>query len=369
MRQPLSSVRSIVIKLGTQVLSDSSRRLDEQYLCVIADQAHTLKERGIAVTIVSSGAIGAGLAILNMAKRPKDLPSLQAVAAVGQRRLMDAWADAFAPHKTPVAQVLLTREDIDSRQRFLNLRNTITATHKLGAIPIINENDTISTDELVRITFGDNDILAALVATALRADVLALLSVVDGINSADGQPIRTIDRSDEARSHVRSEKSAMGKGGMNSKIEAARMVTRHGITMFVAHGRDPNILPRLLDGDERGTIFIPSKTNRARIRNRWIDAARPSGTITIDEGATRALVDRNKSLLPAGVCGVEGKFEPGDVVQILSLEGTPIARGLTNYSASDLEYIRGRKSAEVRSLLGPRAYDEAVHRDNLIVIV
>ncbi|HEY0007108.1 MAG TPA: glutamate 5-kinase, partial [Tepidisphaeraceae bacterium] len=188
-----TAVRSIVVKLGTQVLSDAAKRLDVNYLRAVATQVTALRKRGVSVTIVSSGAVGAGLAELNIAKRPTDLARLQAVAAVGQRRLMDAWADAFEPHQLHVAQVLLTREDIDARKRFLNLRNTIHAVHELGAIPVINENDTVSTDEMMRISFGDNDILAASVAVALRAELLIILSNVDGVLDAAGKPVRTID--------------------------------------------------------------------------------------------------------------------------------------------------------------------------------
>src|SRR5688572_24476603 len=208
-----TSARSLVVKLRTQILSDPQTRLDAAYLAQVAQQVVALRERGIQVTIVSSGAIGAGLAELNLPKRPTDLAMLQAVAAVGQRRLMDAWAEAFAPFSAPVAQVLLTREDIDSRTRFLNLRNTVHAIHELGAVPIINENDTVSTDEIVKISFGDNDILAAMVTNALRANLLVLLTVVDGVLDADGSPVRLVESVDQAKALVRAEKSALGKGG------------------------------------------------------------------------------------------------------------------------------------------------------------
>src|SRR5687768_14077306 len=194
----LSSVRTLVVKLGTQLLSDAQKRLDAAYLAQVAQQVVALRERGIQVTIVSSGAIGAGLAELNLPKRPTDLAQLQAVAAVGQRRLMDAWADAFAEHGVPVAQVLLTREDIDSRTRFLNLRNTVHAIHEYGAVPIINENDTVSTDEIVKISFGDNDILAGMVTAALRAELLVLLTVVDGLLDEKGVPVRMVHSVEQA---------------------------------------------------------------------------------------------------------------------------------------------------------------------------
>ena len=287
----LGSARSVVVKLGTQVLSDKEHRLDADFLKSIADQVAELRQRGIRVTIVSSGAIGAGLREMNIPKRPTDLSRLQAVAAVGQRRLMDLWASAFAPHKMPVAQILLTREDIDNRARFLNLRNTVAAIHELGAVPIINENDTISTDELVKISFGDNDILAALVTHALRADVLCLLSVVDGVLDETGAPRRFIDEVAGARSLVRVEKSALGKGGMNSKLNAAQMVTGSGEAMLVAHGRMPRVLPRLLDGEPLGTLFVPAPRKRGG-KTRWIGAARPAGTIAVDDGAARALLEK-----------------------------------------------------------------------------
>jgi glutamate 5-kinase len=322
----------------------------------------------VSVTLVSSGAIGAGLRELNLPKRPTDLAKLQAVAAVGQRRLMDVWASAFAPHAMPVAQILLTREDVDDRTRFLNVRNTIHAAHELGAVPVINENDTISTDELVKISFGDNDILAALVTHALRADLLVLLTVVDGILDANGRSVRLVENLDQARDLVRAEKSALGRGGMNSKLEAARMVTESGEALVIADGRMDDVLPRVLGGEEVGTLFVPSGRKRSG-RSRWIGSARAAGKITVDEGAAAAVAQKNRSLLPAGIVQVEGAFERGDVVEILSPAGVCIARGLTNYASDDVQRIRGKKTQEVRSLLAEGAYDEVVHRDNLVVCV
>ncbi len=362
----LSAVRSVVVKLGTQLLSDKAGRLDVNFVATVAQQIARLRERGIRATIVSSGAIGAGLRELGIPKRPTDLARLQAVAAVGQRRLMDVWATAFAPHAMPVAQLLLTREDIDDRTRFLNLRNTIHAVHELGSVPIVNENDTISTDELIRISFGDNDILAGMVAHALRADLLVLLSVVDGVLDAGGQSVRVVERLDDARDLVRAEKSALGKGGFNSKLEAARMVTESGEAMIVADGRMPNVLTRLLDGEDLGTLFLPA-VKKMPSRSRWIGAVRPVGVIFVDQGAADALVAKNKSLLPAGIVKVSGAFDRGDVVAIQAPEGETIARGLCNYSAADIERIRGKKTAEVRALLAEAAYDEVVHRDNLVL--
>ena len=362
----LSKVRHLVVKLGTQLLSDTEKRLDVDFISTVAKQVAILRERKIRVTIVSSGAVGAGLRELNLLKRPTDLAKLQAVAAVGQRRLMDVWAGAFAAHQLPVAQILLTREDVDDRTRYLNLRNTIAAVHELGAVPIINENDTVSTDEIVKITFGDNDILAALVSRALGADLLILMTVVDGIQDDVGKSVRLVENIEAARQLVRTEKSALGKGGMSSKVEAARLVTEAGEAMIVADGRTPDLLQRLLDGEELGTLFIPVN-RRMSSRSRWISSARPVGTITVDDGAAGALTRSNKSLLPAGITSVSGTFHAGDVVAIAAPDGRIIARGLTNYASADTLRILGKKTADIRTLLGDAAYDEVIHRDNLVV--
>ncbi len=365
-QQYLAAIRSVVVKLGTQVLSDPEGRLDVAFIATIADQVAALIARGATVTIVSSGAIGAGLRELGLPKRPTDLAKLQAVAAVGQRRLMDVWAAAFAAHQRPVAQLLLTREDVDDRTRFLNVRNTIAAVHDLGAVPIINENDSISTDELVKITFGDNDILAALVTHALRADLLVLLTGVDGLLDPAGQPVRLVENVVDAHELVRADKSAGGKGGMNSKIEAARMVTESGEALVVANGREASVLPRILDGEALGTLFVPSGPKRSS-RSRWIGSVRPAGRIIVDDGAAKALVEKNRSLLPAGIVRVEGVFARGDAVSIESSDGKLIARGLCNYGNADVERIRGKRTPEVRALLAEAAYDEVVHRDNMVL--
>jgi glutamate 5-kinase len=367
-KQYLSAVRSVVIKLGTQLLTDKHGQLDTAFLQSVAAQVVALRERKITVTIVSSGAVGAGLRELNLPARPKDLALLQAVAAVGQRRLMDAWAAAFAPHAIPVGQILLTREDMDRRARFLNLRNTIHALQEMGGVAIINENDTISTDEIVKISFGDNDILAALVAQVLRADLLVLMSVVDGLLDSEGQSVRLVDSIEAAQQLVRKEKSQLGKGGMDSKLNAARTVTDAGEAMVVADGRMPNVLVRLLEHEPLGTLFVPNPKKRSS-RSRWIAAAaRPAGSIVVDDGAVRALVDKNKSLLPAGVTALKGQFEKGDVVSIETPDGREIARGLSNYPSALVCQIQGKKTADVRALLGEAAYDEIVHRDNLVVL-
>jgi glutamate 5-kinase len=279
---------------------------------------------------------------------------------------MDAWAMAFDKHGLKVGQILLTRDDIDSRARFLNLRNTLNAMHELGAVPIINENDTVSTDEIVQVSFGDNDILASLVSQAIKANLLVLLSVVDGLLDGDGKSVRMVENIEEAQLLVRVEKSAMGRGGMDSKLQAARVVTESGDIMVVANGRMKSVLPRLLDGDEVGTLFVPA-THKRIGRSRWIGAARPKGSIQVDAGAALAVAKKKRSLLPAGVTAVVGQFERGDLVGVEDSEGNEIARGLTNYSADLIGKIMGKKTAEVRQILGDAAYDEVIHRDNLVV--
>ena len=367
--ESIAPVGSIVVKLGTQLLTGPDRLLDAAFLAQIARQVADLRRLGKTVTLVSSGAIACGVAELKLPKRPTDLAKLQAVAAVGQRRLMDHWGAVFAPHGLPVAQILLTRHDIDQRQRFLNLRNTLLAAHELGAVPIINENDTVSTDELVRITFGDNDILAASVAHALRADLLILLTVVDGLLDSAGAPVRLVRSIDEARKLVRTEKSAQGKGGMDSKLHAAKTVTDAGEMMIVADGKTPDVLSRLLAGEEIGTLFLPHvEGGRKRpSRSRWIGSVQPAGTIVVDSGAVRALVENHKSLLPAGIMAVKGDFAAGDVIAIAGPDGAAIARGLCNYSAADVARVAGKKTQEVRQLLAEAAYDEVVHCDNLVL--
>ncbi|HEX2970990.1 MAG TPA: glutamate 5-kinase [Tepidisphaeraceae bacterium] len=362
----LASVRNVVVKLGTQLLSDGHKRLDTTFLKEMARQVVRLREQGIHVTIVSSGAVGAGLAELNLSKRPTNLAQLQAVAAVGQRRLMDAWGEAFEAYGLPVAQLLLTRDDIDNRTRFLNLRNTISAIQELGGVPIINENDTVSTDEIVKITFGDNDILAALVTEALGADLLVLLTVVDGLLDRASKPVRLVNSVEQAQALVRSEKSAAGKGGMDSKLRAADMVTECGQAMVVANGRSKSVLLSILSFELVGTLFVPYPKKRTA-RTRWIGSARPVGAVVVDDGAVTAVVKKNRSLLPAGVVSVEGLFEQGDLIAIKAPDGRMIARGLSNYSSAGVEQVLGKKTSEVRSLLGKAAYDEVIHRNNMVV--
>ena len=360
----LAKARSVVVKVGTHVLTNASGKLDVRYLGRLSRQIAALHERGMQVTLVSSGAVGAGCADLDLSKRPTDVASLQAVAAVGQPRLMVHMHDALAKHGLKCAQLLLTREDFDVRARFLNIRNCVTHLQSLGCVPIINENDTVAVDE---ITFGDNDLLAALMCNALPADALVMLTTVDGLLDDVGSRIDLVDDVSVAMSHARPVITALGSGGMRTKLEAAKLVTDAGEIAVIANGRDRDVLPRLFDAAMLGTVFVPA-SRKLDSRNRWIGlTTRPAGTITVDAGAAGAVRRHGKSLLAIGVTPVTGRFDRGQVVLVKDSAGETIARGLTNYAADELKQIQGQRSNQIAKTLGRPAYAEVVHRDNLVV--
>ena len=363
----LCQARRVVIKLGTFLLTlpDSSQgELDLPFLRSVARQVLGLHNNGFEVTLVMSGAIGAGCAELGLAKRPRDVSDLQAVAAVGQRRLMTYLHEAFDKLGLKVAQLLLTRTDFDDRVRFLNIRNCVTHLHRLGCIPVINENDTVSVDEL---RFGDNDQLAAMMANALRSDALILLFTKDGLLDEQNKPIDLVDNIQSAINLVRDDKTEMGSGGMASKVEAARLVAEAGEIAVIANGRQKNVLARIFAGEQIGTVFLPAK-RRLDSRQRWIGMTkRPAGTVTIDHGAANALQNSGKSLLATGLLATTGQFERGDLLLIRNENGHDLARGLTNYSSDELRLISGKRSNQFEKILGRKAYDEVIHRDNLVL--
>ena len=371
-RQIIARARRIVVKVGTNAICDARGRLDHQVVSDLACQIAELTHRGVAVTLVASGAAGAGMAELDLAGRPKSLPMLQATCAVGQGQLMRVFHDAFAAHAVKVAQVLVTRDDFEHRMRYLNIRNTLTTLARLRAVPIINENDAVAVDELVdehgqvaKHRFGDNDTIAALVTNMLGADLLVLLSVVDGVMDG-GEVLDLIEQvGAEAMSLVRSERSGLGSGGMGTKMSAAALVASAGSAAVIANGRLPNVLGRLLKGEKLGTVFVPAR-RRLSSRRRWIgQAARPAGKIVIDEGAARAIQQQGKSLLPTGIRGVLGKFPRGATVAVIDAAGGEIARGVVNYSSEQIDRIRGLKTAQVAKILGGKSYDEVIHRNNM----
>ncbi len=364
----LSTAKSVVVKIGTQLLTteDGDRpSLDAGFIRRIAKQVALLRKQGRRVTLVSSGAVGAGCVSLGIEKRPSDLAELQAVAAIGQRQLMTEWHKAFSKYKMAVGQVVLTRTDFDDRVRFLNIRNCVNKLHELGGIPVLNENDTVAVDEL---RFGDNDLLAAMTANALRADALLLLTAVDGLLDEKGNVIDLIDDMAAYEGLSRAGSSKWGKGGMSTKLEAAKRVMDAGEVAVIASGRQEDVITRVLAGERLGTVCMPA-VRKMDSRQRWIAlTARPSGTIGIDDGATKAICERGKSLLASGVTQITGRFDRGDVLLVRSETGKELARGLTNYSAEELRLIMGKRSSQFRKVLGNAAYDEVIHRDNLVVL-
>ncbi len=362
----ITQARRVVVKLGTQLLTDDAGHLDRAYLMDVGEQCAALIKRGIDVTIVSSGSVGVGCAQLKLESRPRDVGQIQAVAAIGQTGLMAHWHKAFKPHGIEVAQMLLTRADFDDRQRYLNIRNCIGELHGYGALPIVNENDTVSVEE---IRFGDNDVLSALLTNALRADLLVVLSVVDGLIDAEGRVVELVRDALSARGMVMSEKTTVGSGGMETKLEAARLVTDAGEVAVIANGREPKIITRLLNGENLGTVFVPMQ-RKLDSRSRWIGmTARPMGTLTVDDGAGRALTEGGKSLLAIGIVDITGRFETGDVVIVRDARGRELARGLSNYNSRETRAIMGKRTSEFGEILGQNAYDEVVHRDNMVLSV
>ncbi len=361
-RRIVEQAKRIVVKVGTNALCDEQGRVDAPSIRNLAKQIAGLMSDGYSVTLVASGAIGAGIGEMNMSARPKTVPMLQAVAAIGQGQLMRIFHDTFARYGVKVAQVLLTRDSFSDRTRYLNVRNTLQALDELNVLPIINENDAVSVDE---IRFGDNDMLAALVTNLLAADLLVLLTVVDGVYDGD-ELLDVIERvDDKAMALVNHDRSSLGVGGMATKLTAADLVTRAGEVAVVANGRTPNVLRRVLAGEKLGTVFVP-RARKMSSRRRWIgQASRPSGRVVVDAGAATALRKRGKSLLPSGIVAIEGRFAKGAVVVVVDPSDTEIARGLTNYSASQLQKIKGLRTSQVAAVLGDKPYDEVIHRNNM----
>ncbi len=356
-RESLKDASRIVVKMGTGVLTDSRKQLDPAQMGQLVAQVAAQRQAGKEVILVTSGAVGAGMGALGCQKRPTDPAELQACAAVGQSRLMATYDRLFAQFNLHVAQVLLTHDDLQHHDRHLNARNTLVTLLARGVVPIINENDAVSITEL---KFGDNDRLSALVACLLPADLLVILTTVDGLieNFGRANPrtiplIEAID--DRVEQMAGGTDSVTAVGGMASKIQAAKIVVRSGIPLVVASGRKKEMLARLLSGAEEGTLFVPH-AHKLRGRKRWIAFFHhPKGTLVVDDGAKRALRDKGKSLLPPGVSRCEGEFSAGDVVRICDLDGTEFARGLADFDAGE---IRSRTLQRV----------EVVHRDNLVVL-
>ncbi len=361
-REFLSRAKRLVVKAGTRTLLDEAQRPDAALLQRLLGELVHLSEEGRSVVFVSSGAIGTGLAPLGLSRRPDSIPELQAAAAVGQSLLMQVYNSILGPLGYAVAQILLTHEDFQDRRRYLNLRNMMSVLEGRKVIPVINENDTVGTDE---IRFGDNDILAGLVANAIDAEVTVLLSDVDGF-LMDGRVQEDIREVTPQVEGAAGGTSGLGSGGMISKIRCAKTVTAAGGSLLLIHGKKVR-LREALEG-RVGTLFHPTGT-RLDHRKRWIaHTLKSGGTISVDAGGAAAVVKNGRSLLAVGVTACEGAFEPGDMVEILDPSGRAVAKGLVNYACADLRRILGRRTEEIEGVLGYRPSDEIVHRDNLVIL-
>ncbi len=371
--QILSKVKKVVVKIGTGVLTTDYGYVDREQIRRLAGQVVELKKMGYDVVVVSSGAIGSGMGELGIEKRPSTLPELQAVAAIGQSKLIGAYDECFKLHGYHAAQILLTREDFEDRQRYLNTCNTIHTLFQMNAIPVVNENDTISVDE---IKFGDNDALSALVTNLLNAELLIILSSVDGLYDrfptakSKATVIPMVENiSHEIKQLAFDSKTARGVGGMQTKLEAASVVTNAGEAVIIANGRMDNVLKKIVQCENVGTLFLP-KEERLASRKRWIGyTIKPKGKIYVDDGAMHALAEKGKSLLASGIVAAEGAFSKGDIVSVCKREDRTIfARGLTNYSSEEIEKIKGCSTSSIAKVLGYKLYDEVIHRDNMVIL-
>jgi glutamate 5-kinase len=370
--------KTVVVKVGTRVLTHADGSLDHGQVTSIAEQVVHLMEEDRHVVLVSSGAVGAGIGRLGLDERPADLAHLQAVAAVGQSRLIESYNRALEAHGRHAAQILLTADDLNDRTRYLNVRNTLLALFQYGALPIINENDTVRVEELQR-NVGDNDRLAAMVTNLLRAPLLVLLSDVDGLyDRHPSQPgatvIAAVEQIDVAirdfqrQVPISAAPNQLSRGGMASKLEAARLAVMAGESVVIANGRRPNVLVEILAGEVVGTLFAPQGP-AVTSRKRWIGlTAQPNGKVFVDAGAHAAIEQRGRSLLAIGIRRVDGNFQKGDVVSLCREDGQEFGRGLTNYASEELRRIAGQPTENIVTILGHCPYDEVVHRDNLVML-
>jgi len=361
----------LVVKVGSSLVTNDGQGLDLQAVGQWCAQIAVLRKAGAEVVLVSSGAIAEGMARMNWKRRPHEMHELQAAAAVGQMGLTQAYEGAFAKHGLRTAQVLLTHEDMADRRRYLNARSTLLALLRFGVVPVVNENDTVSTDE---IKLGDNDTLGALVANLVEADTLIILTDQSGLydqdprQNPDAKLIACAQADDPTLVPMAGGAgSAIGKGGMLTKVLAAQRAAKSGASTIIASGREANVLTRLANGEAIGSMLLASEPIWSA-RKQWMaDNLRLRGRLILDDGAVKALVQDGKSLLPVGVRDVQGVFEPGDLVACIDQSGQECARGLTNYSSSDTRRIKGKPSSQIASILGEMIESELIHRDNLVV--
>jgi glutamate 5-kinase len=370
-QEVFKACQTVIVKIGTNVLTTDTDRLDLDRIQCISDQIFRIQQTGRKVVLVSSGAVGAGIGILGLNRRPDSLPELQATAAIGQPQLMRTWNDALMKNGLKTAQLLLTGNDFRNRQRYLNVRNTLRTLFDFGVVPIVNENDTVSIKE---IAVGDNDQLASMLATLLPDPLLVILSGIAGLY--DGPPsnpasvvIPLIEKPDESLLKLAAaETSTRGRGGMGSKLKAILAATGMGETVILASGRSDTVLDDIREGNTTGTLFL-AKGEAVVSWKRWIGfGAPPAGVLVIDSGATKAVRESGRSLLAVGITEVHGEFEAGALAGLKTSDGTEIARGLVNYSSDEIRRIQGRRSDQIAAALGHVPYGEVIHRDNLVLI-
>jgi glutamate 5-kinase len=376
-QEVMSAAQTVVVKVGSRVLTRDDGTLDHRQVEAIAGQIAAATKGGRRVALVSSGAVAAGIGRLGWKQRPTALAELQAAAAVGQSSVIEAYQRALAPHGLHAAQVLLTAGDLHDRTRYLNVRNTLWALFQCDAVPIINENDTVAVEEL-QMTFGDNDRLAALVTNLLQAPLLVLLSDVEGVfdhhpDDPAAQRIAVLTDLEHAQSKLvcdtaNSQRMRLSTGGMASKLQAAGIAVAAGENVVIASGRRANVLTQVLAAEDVGTLVL-AEGRAVAARKRWIGwSVTPRGKLTLDEGACRALREQGRSLLAIGIAATAGNYQKGDVLAICGPSGEEFARGLTNYASAELSQIVGKQTDEIAEILGHRPYDEVVHRNNLVLL-
>ncbi len=370
-RSDLSGVRRIVVKIGSSLLADATSGIRREAIDRLADEVAALHARGIEVAIVSSGAVALGRVRMGWGDRKLTVHEKQAAAAIGQPHLMRAYSRAFERHGRMVAQMLLTKDDLRHRRRYLNASNTSETLFSAGVVPVVNENDTVVVEE---IKFGDNDSLAALVSLLIDADLLVIMTDVDGFydRSPEAPGARRLDVVEHLTPAIIQAAggvgSSFGTGGMASKIDAVRISTRGGVAVAIVNGQRRHALSSLLAGADTGTLFLCSGDRHSK-RQHWIaDVLTPVGAVRVDAGAERALLECGGSLLPVGIIEVTGHFDKGECIDIVGQQGKPIARGLTNYNAEDLRRIQGHPSQEIESILGYMDFSSVIHRDNLVLL-
>lgn len=369
-RAAFEASRTIVVKIGTNALSRPDDTLDLDRISSLADQLVRLRQTGKKVLVVSSGAIGAGIGLLGLKQRPQELPHLQATASVGQAHLIGSYDSAFQRHGLRAAQILLTANDFRRRVRYLNIRNTINTLFEYDVIPVVNENDTVSIDE---IKFGDNDRLAAMVSSLLERPLLIILSVIDGLFDRDpkdptARVIPLVESWNETlRSLAADTKSSRGTGGMVTKLEAVRMATSGGGNVIIANGTDRAVLDKVRESQSVGTLFLGAG-EPVPAWKRWIGyTVTPTSKLRIDAGATTAVRNNGRSLLAIGITSIEGHFSKGEIVSLLDPDGNEVGRGLVNYHSEQVAQIAGKRTEEIAALFGPSADPSVIHRDNLAV--